>query len=230
MFLAYIDESYSSSHYFIAALLVPEDKALNLAGALDEVVANASRNFGTTGTAELHGHRLFQGQEDWEPLRFMPRARIGIYHQAFTSIAANEVKIILRGIEIHAGNRSKSPQVRPHSTVLKHILQQVNDFAVRTKQWALVIADEIDNQDSHRKNLRVLQTRKDRAERSSSLSRIVDTIHFAPSHSSRLIQASDLVVYLHRRIQIHGLGHDLRAQRANAALWKQIESQVIHQN
>jgi len=55
----------------------------------------------------------------------------------------------------------------------------------------------------------------------------VDTLHFAPSVASRLVQAADLVVYLHAR-RMSGQVTDARALRANAMLWSHVEANVVH--
>ncbi|BAL85333.1 hypothetical protein AMIS_1130 [Actinoplanes missouriensis 431] len=65
--------------------------------------------------------------------------------------------------------------------------------------------------------------------RGRRLTRIVDTMHFAPSSASRLVQAIDLVVFLYRRIQTH-TESDSRATRANAALWDRIAPKISHQH
>lgn len=64
---------------------------------------------------------------------------------------------------------------------------------------------------------------------SSTLPRIVDTIHFAPSHHSRLIQAADLVAFLHHR-RLVSQERDARATAANDKLWARITPRIEHAN
>ena len=59
--------------------------------------------------------------------------------------------------------------------------------------------------------------------------RVIDTLHFAPSHSSRLVQAADLVAFLARRIATH-TETDPRAEQEYATMWKRIEPKVWHQH
>lgn len=61
--------------------------------------------------------------------------------------------------------------------------------------------------------------------RSRQLTRIVDTIHFAPSKASRMVQAADLVAFLHHRIKSRA-DTDPRAKRANESLWERIADKV----
>ena len=96
--LTYVDESYTRDMYFVAALLCPGREAISLTGALDMVVAEAHTAHGVAPQAELHGHDLFQGKGDWALLAKMPRARIGVYNQAFRAIGDHDVKIIICGV------------------------------------------------------------------------------------------------------------------------------------
>ena len=83
MLLAYVDESYLGDYYWIAAVVCPEEEARPLTGALDAAVSSvALSNTGIGGGAELHGHALFHGKDDWAALKAMPRARIGVYAAA----------------------------------------------------------------------------------------------------------------------------------------------------
>ncbi|MBO3745989.1 DUF3800 domain-containing protein [Streptosporangiaceae bacterium NEAU-GS5] len=56
---------------------------------------------------------------------------------------------------------------------------------------------------------------------------MVDTIHFAPSSASRLLQAADLVAFLHQRCQRKE--RDPHAQQANEDLWVRISGKVYHE-
>jgi hypothetical protein len=62
--LTYVDESYSDRSYYIAALLCPENEALSLTRALDEVVQKTAAGFdGLSAEAELH----VEHQYCWHP-------------------------------------------------------------------------------------------------------------------------------------------------------------------
>jgi len=61
------------------------------------------------------------------------------------------------------------------------------------------------------------------------ITRIVDTLHFAPSSASRLVQAVDLIVFMHNRIESTEPDADGRAVAINEALWRRIEKRIEHQ-
>lgn len=227
MLLAYVDESYVPALYWLAALVCEENTLNPLTAALDEVVAKAARSYRTSSTAELHGHALFHGKDDWVTLATMPRARIGIYADALDAIAGFPVEIWIRGVDrVRLHERYVRPD-HPHAVVLSHLLERLDERAEQRNELVLVIADQVHQEDTYRKSLWHFQRYSTTGYRPRTLTRIVDTIHFAPSVASRLVQAADLVAFLHCRIEAR-LDTDERAKRANAALWARIEPRVIH--
>jgi len=120
-----------------------------------------------------------------------------------------------------------SPGVEP----LQHLLERVDECATGLGDYALVIADEVDGQARHRADLSSYREVGTTGYRHRKLTRIVDTLHFAPSHASRLVQAADVITFLYRRsrallVSVHegpraaasvGAGLPVDAQRARNA-------------
>jgi hypothetical protein len=231
--LTYVDESYSKQSYFIGALLCPEAEALPLTRALDSVVRKVAADFpDLSPEAELHGYDLLQGKRDWTPLTRQVRARIDVYGSALQAIADHDVRIIIRGLDT-AGlcARYRGVAADPHSVVLTHLLERVVEYAERTDELALVIADEPgrhDHQHQYRADLSRYQQQGTWGYRGRVITRIVDTLHFAPSSASRLVQAVDLVIFMHNRIVSTAPGTDERAVRTNESLWRRIEGRIEH--
>lgn len=229
MLLAYVDESYSKTEYWIAALLCPESVIRPLTEALDAVVEKAAAAFGIDPRAELHGHDLFQAKGDWQLLEHMPRARIGVYADAFEAVASFDIGIILRGVYVLGLKHRPAHPGDLHAVVLPHLLERIDERAEKYYggQSVLVIADQVDQADEYRQSLWYFQRFATSGYRARQLSHIVDTMHFAPSKASRLVQAADLVAFLYRRIRCHP-ARDERAGRANNALWQRIALKVVH--
>jgi hypothetical protein len=139
------------------------------------------------------------------------------------------VKIILRGVDVERLRQRYARPEDPHTVVLGHLLERISECAERHDEYALVIADEVDEQARHRSDLSIYRMTGTGGYRSSRLPRIVDTLHFAPSQASRLVQAADMIVFLHRRMELHRTG-DKRALRANHALWARVEPRVVHRH
>lgn len=199
MLLAYVDESYNEERYWIAALLCDNDSAAGLVNALDQLVFDAAAAFGVRRDAELHGHDLFHAKRDWKPMAGKTRALVGVYQKACEAIGASSAEIIVRGIDL-AAQRARYSHVRhPHSVVLEHLLECIHDRAKARDEYALVIADEIDQAATYQDVLIRGRRHHTTGYRATKLDRLVDTIHFVPSRSSRLVQAVDLVAFLHQR-------------------------------
>ncbi len=230
MILAYVDESYSThwERYWIAALFCPDRVVGPLSQALDAVVATAASNYSGVGTrAELHGHALLHGKDQWQPLKPMIRARIGVYADAFRAIGSHDVRIMIRGVHVPRLLQRYVMPDHPHTVVLQHLLERIDEYAEAQDQPALVIADEIDRETEYRRDLWRYQRQSTPGWRSRKLTNIVDTIHFAPSDASRLVQAADMIAYLHGRMT-SGADRDPRALAANVALWARVAPRVQH--
>lgn len=225
--LTYVDESYTRDLYFIAALLCPDREAISLTRALDAVAAKAAENHGVPQDAELHGHDLFQAKGVWAHLAKMPRIRIGVYNDAFQAIADHDVKIIIRGVNSRRLRERYNTADDPHSVVLGQLLERVDEYAMRRDDYALVIADEVAQPGRYRADLSQYRQHGIWGASTRKLTRIVDTLHFAPSSASRLVQAADLIAFLHRRME-SAAAPDERARRANMAIWARVGPRVLH--
>ena len=203
--LTYLDESYTSARYFIAGLLVPDTEARSLTAALDNVVEEAGHEHGRIpATAELHAHHIVSGLAAWKKLKPNVPARIAVYGAAIQAIADHDVTIIIRSVDIIGlGKRYPDGHDHPHSVVLTHLVERVDEYAGSVDQNALLIANEVDEQASYRRDLWRYQRDATWGYRSRQITRVVDTLHFAPSSSSRLVQAADLIAFLTRRIAAH---------------------------
>src|SRR4051794_2531542 len=100
--LTYLDESYTKDRFYIAALGCPDEVAIPVASDLDQVVQDAATAYAVAPTAELHGHALFAGKDDWKELAPAIRARIGVYDKAMEAIGRYGVKIFLCGVDVPA--------------------------------------------------------------------------------------------------------------------------------
>ncbi|HEX6347752.1 DUF3800 domain-containing protein [Umezawaea sp.] len=233
MLLTYVDESYSEQSYFIAALLCPDTEALSLTRALDDVVRKTAADFdGVSAEAELHGYDIVHGKGDWLPLALLLRARIELYGRAFDVIAEHDVRILVRGVDTRKlCDRYRGIAADPHSVVLTHLLERIDEYAERSDELALVISDEPgqhDHEDQYRADLTRYRRQGTWGYRGRVITRILDTLHFAPSSASRLVQAVDLIVFMHHRIHSTVASSDGRAVLVNDALWSRIEKRIEH--
>lgn len=224
--LAYVDESYTADHFYLGAVVVDGHAAGLIESGLDAIMRDYDGRFGLTSGTELHGNPLFQGKDEW---RDVPtRVRINVYERAMEVVGSSGAAVLLRGMNVRRQRERYVDPHPPHEVVLGHLLERVDDFALSAASHALVLADEVHTHERHRTNFRHFRTGGTPGYRSTRLRQLIDTIHFAPSNHSRLLQAADLVTYIHRRRCTH-VEPDARAQRANDAIWARVAPVVAHQ-
>jgi Protein of unknown function (DUF3800) len=224
--LAYVDESYDDDWFAMAALLVGGPAAVALTSELDRVAAAAVRAYGLPPDTELHGYEIFHASGAWAGVPV--RARVGVFDDVIEAVASQQVRVIARAMDV-IGQRARygSPD-SPHSVVLQHLLERVDECVTRLGDFALVIADEVDGQAKHRADLSTYREVGTTGYRQRKLTRIVDTLHFAPSHASRLVQAADVIAFLYRRVFTRQERDD-RSRRAKVAMWNRLRPRVHHE-
>ncbi len=227
LLLAYVDESYTADYFFLGAIVVDGAAAGRIEDGLDRVMLDYRGRFGLGASTELHGHPLFQGRDEW---REVPtRVRINVYERAMDVVGTSGARIVLRGVNVRRQRERYVNPDPPHEVVLGHLLERVNTYAGARSARALVLADEVHTQERHRTNFRNFRVGGTPGYRSSTLQHLLDTIHFAPSRHSRLLQAADLVTFMHRRRCAH-TETDGRAQKANAGIWATVAAAVEHEH
>jgi hypothetical protein len=228
--LAYIDESYTHDFYFIGAVVVDDTSAPGLDQALAAVAERARLAYlpGLRAPLELHAQPLFQGSKEWAPIKNQIRALISVYEQAMQAIGQQNVDIFLRGLDCKRHRARYKTPYPEHEVVLMHMLERLNEFGCRNGEQILVIADELNDPNRHRQNLHGFRQAGTSGYRSSQLPNILDTLHFVPSEHSRLIQAADLVTFLHRRRQTIRETNP-KQEAAVERLWGYVQPRVYHQ-
>lgn len=228
MQLAYLDESHTADDYYITALCVSDGDALAFQQGLDGVVEWAQDNFGRVHeTAELHAVDIVGGHNDWHWYRDSSRipARIAVMEEAIRVIASQPVRVYIRGANIAHHRRQYGPNTEIHGTVLPWLLERVQGDAKRQQDHTLVIADDRARKDVYRADMADYRTYGTWGWRAQKLDRIVDTLHFAPSKFSRLLQAADLVSYTHT--MQHKKHRDPRATAAWDRMWTTLNPVVM---
>jgi hypothetical protein len=104
----------------------------------------------------------------------------------------------------------------------------VDEYVTSVGEYALVIADEVDAQAKHRADLSTYREVGTLGYRHRKLTRIVDTLHFAPSNASRLVQAADVIAFPYRRV-FTCEETDERSRKAKLAMWKRLVPRVQHE-
>ena len=221
MLLAYVDESYNETNFYLSALVLDDAQGQQLIDSLDSIV-NAAVGEGVPSDAELHGAEIFHGSNHWKGLP--PWLRIRIYQQATDAIGDVHVASFFSGVDLVELSRTQDSDVPPHELALRFLLESLQSYAEQKNERILAIADEIHTAERHRTRLKAY--RNSGTLEGSHLDRIFDTLYFGPSRHSRLLQAADLLTYIYlRRSTI--IEHSVRAGMANRRIWKPIEPTVV---
>lgn len=222
MLLCFVDESFKGDFYGFAGVVADEITTYELTANLNSLMRQVSVNWGIPASAELHGHEIFQGKGEWSKLPI--RAQVKVYSDAIRMICAANVGILIRAVD---RGRLTARQARenypvnfpPEQVCFQHILQRANTLAIKHKQYALMIADERGDRERHRERFAMYQTvGTPGVYMHTKLDRLLDTVHFAPSHHSRMLQAADLIAFLFRRVSTVN-ETDPRAEKAVGGMW-----------
>lgn len=224
--LVFVDESFNAAEFWVSGLVLPADEARALEAALEAVMADVTARFGLDPRTELHGHELAQGKGDWAPLAKMLRARLGIYRSALEAIRdTTGVRAFQYGLDRQAHRARYKDPWPERQVLLGHLAQRVNNRCA-TDDSVLLIVDDAPAQESIREHVHNLKRGGTHSKfNPRPLAQILDTVYFAPSKRSRLLQASDLVSYIHfRERTATGPSADPRAVKATRELWAIVAS------
>ena len=228
--IAYLDESYNKDFYYIAAAIGSADAWDQLEVAFTEIKANTARIHGTPLDAELHGHEIMGGEGEWAPLRGKHREAAGVYLAALRQARAAGITYLFRGVDINRLNARYRYPEQPHTVVLGHLLERIDDHARKSREpdEVIVVADEIATQEVHKKQFEGYQLTGTPGYRPNMLARISTPINFASSRNSIGLQAADLAAYLHHRRNTVEEKHPA-AQASMRRLLKEIDPATVHE-
>jgi hypothetical protein len=213
MLLAYIDESSDKTTYFINTLLVQDSDVIPLGDSLHELRLEICGKYGLPEGIEFHGYDILNGNSDWLPIRSDYAAQKEIYNRIMDCIIQFDVRIYIKGINIAAFvSKYGNDETVMHNAALTWNLEKVQSRAKQENEIALVIADEVGAQSTfYRARLRFHQRIETFGWDPVVLDRIADTIHFAPSKESSLIQAIDILAHANIRARRRDKNPDLVA-------------------
>lgn len=228
--LCFVDESNQGDFHGFAALVADEHCTKRLTAKMNGIMSQAADDWGLDRTTEFHAYPMFHGKEEWVVVPV--RARIGLFHKVVDAIVDEPVDIILQSVD---EKRLRARQAKydypvnfpPEEVCFRHILQRVDDVAQRDETHALIIADDRGDRERHRERFATYQTEgTPGVYRHTTLDTLLDTVHFAPSHRSRMLQAADVLAFINRRF--HTVTEtDPRAAENIHKLWEKIMGQRL---
>ncbi|HEX5525694.1 MAG TPA: DUF3800 domain-containing protein [Solirubrobacterales bacterium] len=182
---------------------------------------------------EFHGQDLFSGRGNFESR--MPAERIQIFDDLLKGIEITEAEIIIRGVDKVGLQRRKYPtRFHPHDIALMFTIESVERMARDHDCRVLLIADEA--KEIEHAAIRDLASYQQMGTnwgfRTEQINRIIDTIHFVPSHTNCAIQLADCATFVAARMRKIRDGLVVRNESAEAVerLWEARIEPHIHAN
>ena len=197
MRIAYLDES-SDSAYFVNALLIHEDNLIDFASRFQEFRNQAVDRYKLNPNIEFHGYDLFNANGDWVLLKNEYETIKLIFLGIIDLILSFDIEIYMKGVTQDNFRKRYPEHTRQdiHNAAMIWCLEKIQKQLALTKELVLVVADqEHEGESFYRENLRHFQMNPTFGWQPVVLSNIVDTIHFAPSNASYMLQAIDLLSY-----------------------------------
>lgn len=227
MLLCFVDESNAKDFFSFAGLIADENATKALTDSLNAIMQQAHVDYGIPASTEIHGHPLFHGKESWYGVG--PRARVGIHLKVTDAILEQDVTILMRSVGKQALRDRQAKNhypvtFPPEQVCFQHILQRIDEVAKRQRTYALVVADERGDRERHRQRFATYQAAgTPGVYMHTTLDSLLDTVHFAPSHHSRMLQAADMLAFTYRRHRTVQES-DARSERAMGQIWERLES------
>jgi hypothetical protein len=172
---------------------------------------------------ELHGKELFAGEGYFAGVA--PEKRVAIYDDALRGIEMAQAEIVIRGVhKARLRDRYANPY-HPHDIALMFTIESVERLAREHDCLVLLVADEAKEiEDAALRDLANYQELGTSwGWKTERIDRIVDTIHFVPSHRNPAVQLVDCATFVAARLRKAQAGLVLagRADEAIERLWKQ---------
>jgi hypothetical protein len=202
MLLAYLDESFSQGYYFMGGLILPPKLVPPIERIMNHLVQDViiDHSFPSDFILELHGSQIWNGKGPWKNIG--ERYRFAVMIHAIEKICEHDVEIVFQGIDNKSHERKYQYPIPPRDLALKYLLEVIDRNIEKKETHGVVILDQTSDtreNSRQRKLFNEFQSLSTGGRFSRKLEFIVDTLHFVPSAESRLIQAIDLITYIHFR-------------------------------
>jgi hypothetical protein len=179
---------------------------------------------------EFHGQDLFAGRGPFSGIT--PDRRIDIFDDILRGIEIAEAEVVIRGVEKAGLKRRYATPYHPHDIALMFSIESIERVARERDCRALLVADEAKEvEDAALRDLANYQELGTSwGWNPQQIDRIVDTIHFVPSHSNGAIQLTDCATYVAARVRKirAGVVSGGRSAEAIERLWETRIEPYVH--
>jgi hypothetical protein len=229
MLISYLDESSTTGYYFIGALVLAPQNVTAVSEVIEKISSLIVQDHPLIfdQSDELRGSQIWNGKGKWKNIG--DRYRYSVFIRAFEQLAELDIEIALQGINKKRLENQYLYPLPPHELALKYLLDQLDKKFISQSSQGLIICDETGSRaedNKHRALLREWRAMGTGGPFPRNLTSIADTLHFVPSQESRLVQAIDLITFLHQRRTVTRYPESLEYE-VMRDLWSKIERKVI---
>ena len=232
MWFAYMDEAGNTGQnlkdsnqpiHLLLTMAVEESKVTTIHEHIRETARKYCAGDCEEDDFEFHGKDLFAAEGYFSGRS--PQERIEIYDAVLGGIEAAEAEIVIRGVNKPHLRRRYAKPFHPHDIALMFTIESVERLARERGCRVLLVADEAKEiEDAALRDLANYQeVGTSWGWKTEQIERIVDTIHFVPSHRNPAIQLVDCATFVAARIRKiqAGLVEGGRSAEAIKELWEE---------
>ncbi len=212
MYFIYVDESGDpgfrggTNYYVLLGVAVAEEQVNALARQMDDIVG---RHLGQSGI-ELHFRKLVRGHAPFDRLSEQNRWRL--VDDIFAAIGSSDVTLFASVIDKRKHQDRYTFPERPDILALELLVERFDIFLGRRNQLGCVVYDSRGKAvDDELRNF--FSDWRYSGTSARKLRNIIETIFFAPSHATRLLQVADFCAH----------ATFLHYERGNSQRFNQIE-------
>jgi hypothetical protein len=232
MWIAYMDETGNTGRnlrdpsqpiHLILTLAVEESKVAVVHEHIRETARRHCPEVCSEDDFEFHGTELFSGRGHFSGLS--PEKRIEIYDDILLGIEMADAEVIVRGVHKERLRKRYSDPYHPHDIALMFTIESIERMAREHDCRVLLVADEAKEiEDAALRDLANYQELGTSwGWNTEQIDRIVDTIHFVPSHRNAAIQLVDCATFIAARVRKirAGLVTENQSSEAVERLWEE---------
>jgi hypothetical protein len=195
MYVTYFDEvkaGQGQKSYFFAGICVPMTEISTIEAKLNTLAEEVFGSKELTKNTEFHSSKIYSGKYPCKGMK--PEQRFKIFERLATILGESEnVKRVYAEIFT---DKLSATQKKPNEIAFSFFCEKVQQIMKQLKQTTILIGDQDDEQ--------MVTMIKDFARYRANgtfwkygveITHIVDTVHFARSHHSRMIQLADFYAF-----------------------------------
>lgn len=186
MHVAYLDESYNDTYYYVGAAVGSKAAWDEVGTQLRRIRDQAVTDYELAPDAELHAVQIMGGRKEWSNLRGRHREAADILARSLEAARDADIKYVFRGVHMHQLRQRYTMPDHPHSVALEHTLQRLEQHArvLGLQEQVRLVADMIDIRSELQSQFTGYQQAGTRSLWSNKLNHLASSIEFQDSRSN----------------------------------------------